>query len=122
MGGIRLRKRAAIGSSSTPRKRGVLRSQGSSRIPYTPKRGQVSRSRHNWINPTIDVIAGYPVVIEGGHDGFSAYVPDLPGCVSTGRTVSEVLRLMGEAIPFHLEGLREDGLPIPPPSKGSIRL
>ena len=47
---------------------------------------------------------------------YSAYVPDLPGCVSTGRTRQEVLRNIREAIELHLEGMREDGLEIPLPS------
>jgi predicted RNase H-like HicB family nuclease len=58
----------------------------------------------------------YAIVIEKAGDNFSAYVPDLPGCVATGETVADVEREIGEAIVFHLEGLREDGLPIPPPA------
>jgi predicted RNase H-like HicB family nuclease len=59
----------------------------------------------------------YAVVIEQGENNFSAYVPDLPGCVSTGRTLDEVKAEMRDAIAFHLEGLRKDGLPIPPPTR-----
>lgn len=58
----------------------------------------------------------YGVVIEKAETNYSAYVPDLPGCVATGATVEEVQRDIGEAIRFHLEGLREDGLPIPRPT------
>jgi predicted RNase H-like HicB family nuclease len=58
----------------------------------------------------------YAVVIENAGSNFSAYVPDLPGCVATGATVSEAEQAIREAIEFHLEGLREDGLPTPPPS------
>ena len=57
----------------------------------------------------------YVVVIENAGSNFSAYVPDLPGCVTTGRTKEEVRKLIYEAIVFHLEGLREDGIPIPEP-------
>jgi predicted RNase H-like HicB family nuclease len=57
----------------------------------------------------------YAIVIEHGEHNLSAYVPDLPGCVATGRTVEEIERLMKEAIEFHLEGMREDGDPIPEP-------
>ena len=57
----------------------------------------------------------YPVVIERGLNNYAAYVPDLPGCVATGGTRDEVTRNIGEAIEFHLEGMREDGLPIPEP-------
>ena len=58
----------------------------------------------------------YAVVIEKGGRNYSAYVPDLPGCVSVGATLDEVKAEIREAIAFHLEGLREDGQPIPPPS------
>ena len=58
----------------------------------------------------------YAVVIEKGERNYSAYVPDLPGCVSVGDTPEEVTAEIREAIEFHLEGMREDGLPIPKPS------
>jgi predicted RNase H-like HicB family nuclease len=56
----------------------------------------------------------YAIVIEKAEGNYSAYVPDLPGCVATGATVQEVEREIREAISFHLDGLREDGLPVPP--------
>lgn len=56
----------------------------------------------------------YAIVIERAETGFSAYVPDLPGCIATGATVEETEANIREAIAFHLEGLRDDGLPIPP--------
>ena len=58
----------------------------------------------------------YAIVIEKAGSNFSAYVPDLPGCVATGATVEEVESEIREAIEFHLEGMREDGAPIPPPA------
>jgi predicted RNase H-like HicB family nuclease len=58
----------------------------------------------------------YLVVIEATPSGFSAYSPDVPGCVATGRTRDEVERQMHDALEFHLDGLREDGQPIPEPS------
>lgn len=58
----------------------------------------------------------YAVVIEKAEGNYSAYVPDLPGCVATGATAEETEREIREAIELHLEGLREDGVPIPPPS------
>jgi predicted RNase H-like HicB family nuclease len=58
----------------------------------------------------------YAVVIEKAEGNYGAYVPDLPGCVATGDTIEEVEREIQEAIEFHLEGLRADGLPIPEPS------
>lgn len=58
----------------------------------------------------------YVVVIEKGPTSYGAYVPDLPGCVAAGDTREEVVKLIQEAIEFHIEGLREDGEPVPPPS------
>ena len=58
----------------------------------------------------------YAVVIENAGSNFSAYVPDLPGCVATGTTLAETETAIREAIAFHLDGLRQDGSPIPPAS------
>lgn len=58
----------------------------------------------------------YAVVIEDAGANYSAYVPDLPGCVATGATIREVEKNIREAIEMHLDGMREDGEPIPPPS------
>ena len=58
----------------------------------------------------------YAIVIENAGGNYSAYVPDLPGCVATGATMQEAERAIREAIEFHLEGLRADGTPIPEPS------
>lgn len=58
----------------------------------------------------------YAVVIENAGRNYSAYVPDLPGCIATGATEAEVEQQIREAIEFHLDGMREDGTPIPPPS------
>lgn len=55
----------------------------------------------------------YAIVIERAAHNYSAYVPDLPGCIATGRTPAEVRRRLREVIQFHLDGLREDGLPVP---------
>ncbi len=55
----------------------------------------------------------YAIVIEKAASNYAAYVPDLPGCVATGATVEETERLLREAVALHLEGLQEDGLPIP---------
>ena len=55
----------------------------------------------------------YAIVIEKAEGNYSAYVPDLPGCVATGATIVEVEVEIREAMEFHLEGMREDGLPIP---------
>lgn len=58
----------------------------------------------------------YLVVVEKGTTSFGAYVPDLPGCIAAGGTREEVLDLIREAIEFHIEGLRQEGQPVPPPS------
>lgn len=58
----------------------------------------------------------YAIVIEKAEGNYSAYVPDLPGCVATGSSIMDVEKQIREAIEFHLDGLREDGAPIPPPS------
>ncbi len=58
----------------------------------------------------------YAVVIEKAENNYSAYVPDLPGCIATGATIEEVEQQIREAIEFHLDGMREDGERFPPPS------
>lgn len=58
----------------------------------------------------------YMVVIERGETSWGAHVPDLPGCVAIGETREEVRRLIREAIEFHIDGLREEGLPVPAPT------
>lgn len=58
----------------------------------------------------------YAVVIEDAGSNFSAYVPDLPGCIATGHSFEEVEKEIRSAIQFHLEGMKQDGLPIPKPS------
>lgn len=60
-------------------------------------------------------MSAYLVVIEGEGESYSAYVPDLPGCVAAGDTPAEVTELMREAIPLHVENLRAHGDPVPPP-------
>ena len=62
-------------------------------------------------------MSAYVVIIEGEDDSFSGYCPDLPGCVAAGHTQEEVLELMREAIPLHVESLRQHGEPVPSPSR-----
>ncbi|MEO7859124.1 MAG: type II toxin-antitoxin system HicB family antitoxin [Nitrospirales bacterium] len=61
----------------------------------------------------------YLVIVEKGPTSYGAYVPDLPGCIATGESREEALELIREAIEFHIEGLREDGTPVPEPSSFS---
>ncbi len=58
----------------------------------------------------------YLVIFEKAGDNYSAYSPDLPGCIATGKTRDEVERTIREAVNFHIEGLKEDGLPLPEPA------
>jgi len=58
----------------------------------------------------------YAVVIEKAESNYSAYVPDLPGCVATGDSVAAVEREIRVAIRFHIDGMTEDGVPVPTPS------
>jgi predicted RNase H-like HicB family nuclease len=58
----------------------------------------------------------YAIVVEKAENNYSAYVPDLPGCVATGRTIEETEHEIREAIEFHIHGLIEDGLPVPQPA------
>ncbi len=66
--------------------------------------------------------AAYAVVIEAGPRNYSAYVPDLPGCIATGATVEEVAARIRRAIAIHLAGMRRDGDPIPPPTTRAIEV
>jgi predicted RNase H-like HicB family nuclease len=61
----------------------------------------------------------YLVVVEKGKTSYGAYVPDLPGCIAVGETRREVLKLIREAVELHIEALREQGDPIPPPTSRS---
>lgn len=62
----------------------------------------------------------YLVIIEESETGYSAFLPDLPGCIATGATREEVENLMREGVQFHLEGLRESDEPVPPPTSTAI--
>ncbi len=58
----------------------------------------------------------YAIVIEKAEGNYSAYVPDLPGCIATGESLQDVEQEIREAIRFHIDGLKEDGLPVPQPT------
>ena len=62
----------------------------------------------------------YAVVIEKTPQNYSAYVPDLPGCVATGGTLEQVIQNIQGAIAFHLEGMREEGISIPEPQASTV--
>lgn len=61
----------------------------------------------------------YAIVVEKGSTSYGAYVPDLPGCVAAAETRDEALKLIQEAIEFHIEAMREDGLPVPEPASSA---
>ena len=69
---------------------------------------------------TVEAPSGYLVVIEAGPESYGAYVPDLPGCIAVGETAEEVTQLIREAVELHLEAMRENGDPIPPPTSTAI--
>jgi predicted RNase H-like HicB family nuclease len=62
----------------------------------------------------------YLVIIEKTDRNYSAYLPDIPGCIATGDTKEDVLNRLKKALVMHVEGLREDGLPIPEPTSQSV--
>ncbi len=64
----------------------------------------------------------YWVILETDGESWSAFVPDLPGCIATGNTIEEARTNIGEAIEFHLEGLRLEGLDIPPPTTQATQI
>ena len=64
----------------------------------------------------------YAVIVERGPNNMSAYVPDLPGCITTGKTVEEIMHNIREAIGLHLEGMAEDGEAIPEPSSLALEI
>lgn len=64
----------------------------------------------------------HTIVVEKEPNNLSAYVPDLPGCVTTGKTVEEIERNVREAVSLHLEGMREDGVPIPEPATVALEI
>lgn len=66
--------------------------------------------------PADEAIVRFAVLIEKAGGNYSAYVPDLPGCVTTGPTIEAVEREIRDAIRFHIEGLEQDGLPVPEPT------
>lgn len=61
-------------------------------------------------------MTGYAIIIEGEGESFSAYVPELPGCIATGTSIREVEERMHEAIRYHIEGMEADGEAVPPPT------
>jgi len=66
-------------------------------------------------------MSAYAVIIEGGDESFSAYVPDLPGCVATGRSIDEVETRIREAIRVHIQSLEEHGETVPEPAATAVR-
>ena len=110
MAGTLWRRGEAIVNSSNRPSWAELLSRGSPATILLPERSAVFRSRLVWSS---EELMRYAVVLEKARNNYSAYVPDLPGCVATATTIEETERLIREAIDLHLSGLRKDGLPIP---------
>jgi predicted RNase H-like HicB family nuclease len=110
--GIWLEKREATVSSSI----GQNRAGNGSGESWRGVGARDTQQRVEAGGPEEEEMSRYLIVIEKAGVNFSAYSPDVPGCVSTGSTVEETKRNMEEAIEFHLEGMRQDGLPVPMPS------
>jgi len=68
----------------------------------------------------IKTMHNYLVILEKSSTGYSAYVPDLPGCITVGETKEETMKHMQEAIQLHIEGMKEEGEPIPEPSSEAV--
>lgn len=64
----------------------------------------------------------YTIIIEKVEDNYSAYCPDLPGCIATGATVEETTQRMKETMEFHIEGLEREKMPIPEPSTAAVSI
>ncbi len=64
----------------------------------------------------------YTIIIEKAGNNYSAYCPDLPGCIATGQTVEETVERMKEAMAFHIEGLKKEGLKIPEPTTTAVSI
>ena len=112
MGGTRFGNEEATGSSGIPRSLGPLRCLVNSEWTFRLGPCGVPSNRRVWS----EVAMKYLVVVERGEDAWGAHVPDLPGCIAAGKTREEALRLIREAIVFHVEGLRDAGETIPTPS------
>src|SRR5437899_3358231 len=109
MGGISSPRAAVIGSSN------IRERQAASRSPKAVGR-PCARHVEQYLEagrPQGAALMRYAVVIEKTEGNYSAYVPDLPGCVATGDTVEVVEREIRDAIRFHIEGLMQDGMPVP---------
>jgi predicted RNase H-like HicB family nuclease len=93
----------------------IARTRGSHRQYRHPtKRGEHPEASRTGTETNV---AGYVIIIEGDEEGgFSSYAPDLPGVIATATTYDECVTLMREAVAFHLDGMWEDGDPIPPPT------
>jgi predicted RNase H-like HicB family nuclease len=67
-------------------------------------------------------VSAYAVIIEGSGDSFSAYVPELPGCIATGQSIEQVESRIESAIRIHVNSLREHGEPVPEPTTAAVRV
>jgi predicted RNase H-like HicB family nuclease/predicted RNA binding protein YcfA (HicA-like mRNA interferase family) len=92
----------------------LVATRGSHRqFKHPRKPGRVTVPGLKQAEPEGGMLMRFAIVIERAESNYSAYVPDLPGCVATGTTVEEVERQIRDAIRLHIDGLRADGLPVP---------
>jgi predicted RNase H-like HicB family nuclease len=112
--GILVAREEAIGTSSIRRSLELSRSPGIRALTSREDTKQYFEAGR-----IEESMRRYAIVVEKGPTSYGAYVPDLPGCVAAADTRSEVLRLIREAIEFHIEAMREDGLAVPEPSSSA---
>jgi predicted RNase H-like HicB family nuclease/predicted RNA binding protein YcfA (HicA-like mRNA interferase family) len=104
----------------------LIRTRGSHRQykhPHKPGRVTIAGKHSDDLEQYLETIRSqggalmrYAIVIEKAEGNYSAYVPDLPGCVATGDTIETVEREIRDAIRFHIQGLQQEGLPVPQPT------
>ena len=118
-GWFQVRQKGSHRQFHHPTKPGTVTVAGKPSLEVPPGDAQ-QRAQGSW---TQEINRGTPmeylVVIERGPSSYGAYVPDLPGCVAVGESRAEVEALIREAIEFHIEGLREEGHPLPEPHSTS---
>ena len=112
MGGIRCELRGVIGQFHHRKKLGTVTISGKLSVDVPP--GTLNSVRKQ--AGLMDEVMRYLVIIEKGDSSWGAHVPDLPGCIAAAKTREEVIKVIKEAIEFHIDGLRKHGDPIPPPS------
>lgn len=118
-GWILVRTKGSHRQSHHPTKPGTVTVAGKPSVEMPPGT-LASALRQAGVKKCEEAKMDYVVILERSENSYGAYVPDLPGCVAVGETQEEAMELIREAIEFHIEGLKQDGLPVPAPAS-SIR-